>query len=125
MKTTFAFALLGAVAYAAEETSTYQNTLGDHSFDKILADEGSWNRAGHLQYMTPNQALNIMESDPLSTNEYEEDYALEKWGLYEEKPKRFVGRRSRFGKEFGCYWPSNMSFQGAEYESQSAYCKSE
>ena len=75
--------------------------------------------------MTPVQALNIMESDPLSNDGDEPEYSLEKWGLYEEKPNRFVGRRSRFGKEFGCYWPSDMAFQGAEYESQSAYCKSE
>ena len=66
MKTTFAFALIATIASTQEEAS-YQNTLGNHSFDKILAYDGSWNRGGHLQYMTPNQALNIMESDPLST----------------------------------------------------------
>ena len=51
MKTTFAFALIAAVAYTeegADDSKTYQNTLGEHSFDKILESDGSWNRGGHL-----------------------------------------------------------------------------
>ena len=50
---------------------------------------------------------------------------LDTSGIYSELPRKIVGRRSEDGQEFGCLWPVDMAFDGEEYESQSAYCKSE
>lgn len=53
------------------------------------------------------------------------DGILDTTGLYSSLPDKITGRRSRTGAEFGCQWPSDMRFWDAEYEAQSAYCKSE
>jgi len=50
---------------------------------------------------------------------------LDTSGIYSQLPRKVVGRRSEDGQEFGCLWPIDMAFDGEEYESQSAYCKSE
>ena len=79
--------------------------------------------AGNNSPPTRNQLLNILSSK--LEGFINPEGILDTTGLFSELPRKIVGRRSRSGAEFGCNWPQDMRYWGADYESQSAACKSE
>jgi len=79
--------------------------------------------AGNASPPTRNQLLNVLSSK--LEGFVNPEGILDTSQIFQELPRKIVGRRSRNGAEFGCSWPYDMAFYGKEYESQSAYCKSE
>jgi hypothetical protein len=70
--------------------------------------------SGDMSPPTEMQLLNIMASK--GEGFINPSGRLDKTGLFDRLPRKFVGRRSMTGREFGCNWPRDFRFWGPEYE---------
>jgi len=113
-------------AAQAEHEAEHMRAAMDADIEHVVEDQEidlAALVANNTSPPTENQLLNVLASK--LEGFVNPDGILDDSALYHELPRKIVGRRSRNGAEFGCYWPADMQFWGYEYESQSAYCKSE